>query len=1732
MKKNIKRIIPMLILFICISSIFIITLIHNSKKPTVGLKNINIEEILKTEAYSYLPEKAKNYIRETYENEGVIILTEKNKEENVEYLNPSYVEYLTNSEGYSTIPSTTVVDFVTGTFAASDDLPSSYDLTNVDGKNYITPWKNQGSEGLCWDFATNATIESFLLFTNGKEYDSTATILSEQQMDYATATDGVEVENYLYKNNRELSSGGFFETAQDILIDGLGTVPNTWDQAHSSQIKNKSTIERADIYNFNNSLYELNATYHIPTLDITTATPEQRQEYIDAIKTNIMQYGGAWVSTDMYGGNYNRYNGERIKVVDVRKGSEPFMHGYHALEIIGWDDNVEYTICKRSFNSDAPNDCGNGGYITGQGVWILKNSWGDSGRIVYLAYDSYKSDIFFIRDLGIKNWDNFYKTINKNIDSKTSTYSFKDNSYIVNEQLNKIKIDLPQNSTNTIYYSTNNGGNFKQLGEIQTTFQGFYNLDVASKNITVNHDLVFKIVTTASANSIKDFRVYTTNNSGSKSAKTEDINYDIENEKLNSSKYFDFYLYTQTKNVNNGYELEIKIKDSNGNYVSPSYYEFNYNFVYANINYGKLTIDSEHINKGHYTIETYYGGTDFATSELNINLDLIITQGDGSSSNPWKITNTRQFNAIRNYPNDSFKIMNDLDFEYDTRDENGLFYNNGYGFEAIPNYNGFIDGNGHQIKNLYSKTEINPNNNTEIRKGGIIDDVFIYNCKLDTCGFKNIIISNPEIIGAYNTGGFLNNVYVETTPQFLLENISVVGGSVSSLEEPTYVLGGVIGGFYCYAAEGDNIIVKNLFNSATVTGNSNQNKVFAEEIGGVVGTLNGDGEYGNIIFSNIINMGKISHSTYHSTVSNTINTTGGVMINIQLNNIIALDDEFPAIGIHEEMADYSDELNVSISNVYTTSQTAFNMTPVEPYLAENSNILENKSIYEIANADYSNWSNFTSNWTQYSEDGIKRIPIIKGVPFEYFTMENEVSIPANDSVDVLSLVTNVNYNDELNVIKTCSYELDICSNTTDDEIISVDGTTITGLKAGETSLIITNEHDGYINLLTVEVTDKKEITFNSNGGIGFMEKQSFTPGEQIQLISNMFTRDKYTFDHWNTKDDDSGESYEDGEKVTLDDSVTLYAIWKANSNYITFDANGGTGTMEPQEFKRGIFQSIKPATFTKEYHSFNHWNTKADDTGERYEDEENISIGEDMTLYAIYTINRFYILYELNGGSGLDDDKVDAGTIIERPEQDPVRNGYIFAGWYADEELTSPYEFGKPITQDVIIYAKWRQPIVTWDVNGGTPKSDFTSEEIHPVDYELTLPTQENLKVTPSEGYELDAYELEGARFLPGQSKVLKENIGIKIIWKEIVIPDPTEIYTVSFKKEDSSSETVPNGTNLTNYINNKKTEFTSTINDFKDGKENVTVDNYNDLFTKNSYVTFNKFNLKNTDHNEEENTITYEYEVSYNEVKVTVETLEKNEYKLEKDSEEEEKLDLGTDLEEYINSKKESFQKEVTDIETDDLFVIDKEKDIYQYPVFIEKELTNTEKDEENYIITNYYSYKYKLVNIILVEEYKLNNNDYTISFREKAGLEFKFDLLTSSSKPEEFNIDKIKELVKENGTLIDVLRITVSENDEELHEGPFEFRIKLTEDMKKYNKYYMIHISDDKKEEPIEFLRDGDYLVGTLKHLSDYALVGVEGENNPKTYDNIIGYILILTAISLIILGLRKKLHIRKFE
>ncbi len=174
---------------------------------------------------------------------------------------------------------------------------------------------------------------------------------------------------------------------------------------------------------------------------------------------------------------------------------------------------------------------------------------------------------------------------------------------------------------------------------------------------------------------------------------------------------------------------------------------------------------------------------------------------------------------------------------------------------------------------------------------------------------------------------------------------------------------------------------------------------------------------------------------------------------------------------------------------------------------------------------------------------------------------------------------------------------------------------------------------GKLSNMTVELSDRDSYTvkFDANGGTGTMPDQKITVTESVPLSANTFRRPNYSFSHWNTQADGSGTSYTNEQAVTdlagPNETITLYAQWTTAPHYfIHFDANGGTGTMEDQEFVYDVAQKLHYGEFTKEDQAFDHWNTEPDGSGVSYRDGGSIInlSSEDQATVILYAQYRNY----------------------------------------------------------------------------------------------------------------------------------------------------------------------------------------------------------------------------------------------------------------------------------------------------------------------------------------------------------------------------------------------------------------------------------------------------------------------------------------------------------------------------
>lgn len=154
------------------------------------------------------------------------------------------------------------------------------------------------------------------------------------------------------------------------------------------------------------------------------------------------------------------------------------------------------------------------------------------------------------------------------------------------------------------------------------------------------------------------------------------------------------------------------------------------------------------------------------------------------------------------------------------------------------------------------------------------------------------------------------------------------------------------------------------------------------------------------------------------------------------------------------------------------------------------------------------------------------------------------------------------------------------------------------------------------------------ITFKSNcgGNDNNMPPQKVKIATDTVLNPNAFINNGHVFVGWNTapnpQKSESSTSFADKAVVNFTKDITLYAQWKAvDANYtITFDANGGKGTMASVIVEKGKSVTLPSNAFTREGYTFDGWKT-GPNSGTSYGNKSSLKPKGNMKLYAQWKAN-------------------------------------------------------------------------------------------------------------------------------------------------------------------------------------------------------------------------------------------------------------------------------------------------------------------------------------------------------------------------------------------------------------------------------------------------------------------------------------------------------------------------------
>ncbi|MBQ7559248.1 MAG: InlB B-repeat-containing protein [Synergistaceae bacterium] len=180
--------------------------------------------------------------------------------------------------------------------------------------------------------------------------------------------------------------------------------------------------------------------------------------------------------------------------------------------------------------------------------------------------------------------------------------------------------------------------------------------------------------------------------------------------------------------------------------------------------------------------------------------------------------------------------------------------------------------------------------------------------------------------------------------------------------------------------------------------------------------------------------------------------------------------------------------------------------------------------------------------------------------------------------------------------------------------------------------------------------------------------------------------------------------------ITSSNNTGTMSITLTINPKVSFDSNGGSGSMNAQVVSYDIATVLTANAFTRTGYDFNAWNTSSDGTGTSYADKASIKVSADKTLYAQWTPVSYAISYDLNGGRNNANNPT--SYTITSPDitlQAPTKTGYTFANWTSGDVKVTSIPQGS--TGDMTLKANWTANTYTvkFNSNGGTGSmSDLT----------------------------------------------------------------------------------------------------------------------------------------------------------------------------------------------------------------------------------------------------------------------------------------------------------------------------------------------------------------------------------------------------------------------------------------
>ncbi|MBQ2735975.1 MAG: InlB B-repeat-containing protein [Clostridia bacterium] len=198
-------------------------------------------------------------------------------------------------------------------------------------------------------------------------------------------------------------------------------------------------------------------------------------------------------------------------------------------------------------------------------------------------------------------------------------------------------------------------------------------------------------------------------------------------------------------------------------------------------------------------------------------------------------------------------------------------------------------------------------------------------------------------------------------------------------------------------------------------------------------------------------------------------------------------------------------------------------------------------------------------------------------------------------------------------------------------------------------------------------------------------------GEEIKL--NVPARQYYDFCGF-FKDMECSEPFVETRMPAK--NVRVYVLWEYSELDITYDTGTEDITLDPVSVRLMDLAEYKLPTPERKGHTFVEWCTDKELTTKF--DPSAVKESGKITLYASYTVNEYKLTIDQGDVKIKQNIPYGEKLVLDTP----VRENYVFAGFYTNSGLTEVFDLETMPDENVKVFVKWKEAEVTFIYNNNT----------------------------------------------------------------------------------------------------------------------------------------------------------------------------------------------------------------------------------------------------------------------------------------------------------------------------------------------------------------------------------------------------------------------------------------------